>query len=56
MESSWVRAIVFDVYGICRLSRNEASVRSEMANAVFRYWIRVVRWRELAEYIAMPST
>jgi len=30
MYCSWVRAIQSDVYGICRLSRNEASPRSEI--------------------------
>jgi len=56
MYRSWVRAIPSDVYVICRLSRNEASPRSEISNALFRPLMRVVRWEVSAEYIAMLST
>ena len=53
MFRSWVSAIPSDVYVICR---NEASLRSEISNAVFRSLMRVVRWGVSAKYIAMSST
>jgi len=53
---SWVRAIPYDVYRICRPSRNQASPRSEISNAVFRSLMSVVRWGLSVENIAMSST
>jgi len=56
MYRSWVRAKPSDVYVMGTLSRNKASLRSEISTAVFRSFIRVVRWGVMAQYIAMSST
>ena len=52
---SLVRTIPSDLYGIWTPSRNEASPRSYISNAIVRGLMRVIRWEVSAEYIAMSS-